>query len=150
MDPMNQLVWALICIFLIVSRPLTEHSGKVREIARRQYRRSFYPYPFRVTPAIGPLTGLGGLVVLASIYAPHGVGAVVGTLGMALAGASGAVAYRRPLPFAPRWMREDLASGRLPEARFDATDRLLRWMFVFAAVVLALSGIFLTLAGWDH
>jgi hypothetical protein len=116
-------------------RAYAERSERGRDLARRMYSDSSWPQPTRNLVPLAPLwvamlLAFGVALVVPRSAAPWPVlvAFVIGTVAFVLA-------YRVPAPFLPRWLREDIASGKVPPATPTRGDWLLFWLVLPFAVL---------------
>lgn len=140
---MTAVVIAAAGLAVLVFRLLAARDDRVRLAARRLYANAALVLPARAAVVNAPFLGGGCLVMSVALTLPRPLGLWLALPALTLFAAAFVVSYRPSSVLMPRWMREEIAAGRLRQAKPDLFD----WAFAVVAglplLVSPLAGIVL-------
>ena len=117
-------------LLLILFRVYYDRTERGRGLAMRMYAQKAYPFFLRMTPAVGPLVGIGLLLLASLMLLPRWLAAWGSVPVVVLLLATFLLGYRYPPPLMPRWLQEEIDKGELEPAVPDRMDWAQFWLIL--------------------
>ena len=138
--------FAVFAVSFLVLRAYAERSERGRNTFRRMYTENRYPQSVRAAISLAPIWFVATALLSVSAVLPRNEAVWVLLIAIDVTAAALALSYRVPQPLTPRWLREEISSGRTAVARPDRVDWILLWCVLLLFAIGNVSGVILIVA----